>query len=97
MNRNYLKHEFLITARSRRTIPFVFFITILVFSYCFILWPYANTKEAFKQTETEEYLTYLENQQNLWESIGNTGLVFNRKSINVYFQIGNPVYANKCP
>ncbi|MDN4608000.1 hypothetical protein [Sporosarcina highlanderae] len=93
MNRNYLVHEFLITARSRRTIPFVFFITVLLFCYCLILWPYANTKEAFDKKKTHEYLTYLENQQDLWESIGNTGLVFNRKSIDVYFQVGNPVYA----
>ncbi|WP_339251465.1 hypothetical protein NSQ43_14960 [Sporosarcina sp. FSL W8-0480] len=93
MNRNYIKHEFLLTARSRRTIPFVFFMTVLLFSYCLILWPYADTKEAFNEKESDEYLTYLENQQNLWESIGNTGLVFDRKRIDVYFQVGNPVYA----
>ncbi|WP_432359952.1 hypothetical protein [Sporosarcina sp. UB5] len=93
MNRNYLKHEFLITARSRRTIPFVFFITVLLFSYCLILWPYANTKEAFNKKETEDYLTYLGDQQKLRESIGNTGLVYNRRSIHSYYQRGNPVYA----
>ena len=93
MNRNYLKHEFLITARSRRTIPFVFFVTILLISYCLILWPIANTKEAFNKKEIGEYLTSLKDQQTLRESIGNTGLLFNRNSINVYFQTGNPVYA----
>lgn len=93
MNGNYLKHEFLITAKSRRTIPFVFFIAVLLVSYCLILWPYANTKEAFNEKESEEYLTYLNNQQKLWESIGNTGLVYDRKRIDVYFQIGHPVYA----
>ncbi|MFC5604159.1 hypothetical protein [Sporosarcina koreensis] len=93
MNRNYLKHEFLITARSRRTIPFVFFIAVLLFSYCLILWPYANTKEAFNKKETEEYLAYLEDQQNLWRSIGNTGLVYDWTSIKYIKQKGHPVYA----
>ncbi|MCG3088740.1 hypothetical protein [Sporosarcina cyprini] len=94
MNWNYLKHEFLITARSRRTIPFVFFVAVLLFSYCFIIWPYANTKEAFNKKETEEYLAYLNEQLELRESIGNTGLVFNRKIIHTFLQVGNPVYAD---
>ncbi|MCG7342609.1 hypothetical protein MHZ92_00605 [Sporosarcina sp. ACRSL] len=93
MNRNYLKHEFLITARSRRTIPFVFFVTVLLFSYCLILWPFANTKEAFNKKETEEYLAYLEDQQKLWESIGNTGLVYPWHSFSYDRQVGSPVYA----
>ncbi|MDW0116879.1 hypothetical protein QTL97_08035 [Sporosarcina thermotolerans] len=93
MNRNYLKHEFLITARSRRTIPFVFFIAVLLFCFCLILWPYANTKEAFNKKETEEYLTYLGDQQKLWRSIGNTGIVFEWISVNYYRQDGHPVYA----
>ncbi len=93
MNRNYLKHEFLITARSRRTVPFVFFITVLLFSYCFILWPYANTKDAFNKKETENYLVYLESQQKLRESIGNTGIVFDMHSIPYFLQKGTPVYA----
>ncbi len=93
MNRNYLKHEFLITARSRRTIPFVFFVTVLLVSYCLILWPFADTKEAFNKKESEEYLTSLKDQLTLRESIGNTGLVFNSKRIDVYFQTGYPVYA----
>ena len=93
MNRNYLKHEFLITARSRRTIPFVFFITVLLFSYCLLLWPYANTKEAFNKKETEEYLAYLGDQQKLWRSIGNTGLVFPWHSYSYDRQIGTPVYS----
>ena len=94
MNRNYLKHEFLITARSRRTIPFVFFVTVLLVSYCLILWPFADTKEAFNKKESEEYLTSLKDQLTLRENIGNTGLVFNSSRINVYFQTGIPVYAN---
>ncbi|MCM3711513.1 hypothetical protein [Sporosarcina luteola] len=93
MNRTYLKHEFLITARSRRTIPFVFFIGVLLFSYCLLLWPYANTKEAFNKKETEEYLTYLEDQQKLWRSIGNTGLVYPWHSYSYDRQVGSPVYA----
>jgi len=92
MNRNYVKHEFLLTARSRRTIPFVLFIIVLLFSYCLIFWPYANTKEAFNEKETEDHLAYLNDQMDLRESIGDTGLVFNRKKINTLFQIGNPVY-----
>ncbi|MDN4607996.1 hypothetical protein [Sporosarcina highlanderae] len=93
MNRNYLKHEFLITATSRRTIPFVYFITVLLFSYCLIFWPYANTKESFNKKETEDYLDYLEDQQKLWRSIGNTGFVFEWTSINYHKQRGYPVYA----
>ncbi|WOV86879.1 hypothetical protein QWT69_13510 [Sporosarcina oncorhynchi] len=94
MNWHYLKHEFLITARSRRTIPFVFFVAILLFSYCFIIWPYANTKEAFNKKETVEHLQYLDEQKELRESIGNTGLVFNMQRVKTFLQAGNPVYAN---
>ncbi|MGN7388117.1 hypothetical protein [Sporosarcina sp. SAFN-015] len=93
MNRYYLKHEFLISAKSRRTIPFVFFITVLLFSYCLLLWPFADTKEAFNQKETEAYLAYLEDQQKLWKSIGNTGLVYPWHSYSYDRQVGSPVYA----
>lgn len=93
MNWNYLKHEFLITARSRRTIPFVFFVAFLLFSFCLILWPYANTKEDFNKKETLEHLAYLEEQMDLRERIGNTGLVFNMQRIKTFLQVGNPVYA----
>ncbi len=93
MNRTYLKHEFLITARSRRNIPFVFFITVLLFSYCLILWPFANTKEAFNKKETEEYLAYLGDQQKLFERIGNTGINYSWHSVNFNRQIGEPVYS----
>lgn len=93
MNWNYVKHEFLITARSRRTLPYVFFVAFLLFSYCLIIWPYANTKEAFDKKETETHLAYLEEQMELRESIGNTGLVFNMQRIHTFLQAGNPVYA----
>ena len=93
MNRNYLKHEFLLTAKSRRTIPFVFFVAVLLFSYCLFLWPYANTKESFNKKETEEHLAYLGDQQKLWRSIGNTGLIFKWHSASFSRQVGEPVYA----
>ncbi|MDW0116810.1 hypothetical protein QTL97_07690 [Sporosarcina thermotolerans] len=84
MNWNYLKHEFLITVRSRRNIPFLLFVGVLLLSYCLVLLPNANTKEAFDKKGTEKYLVNLEIQQKLREQIGNTGVVLHS---------GIPVYA----
>lgn len=84
MNRNYLKHEFLITLRSRRNIPFLLFIGVLLLSYCLILLPNEETKETYKPDEVKTYLTDLEVEQSFREKKGNTGIV--------HFT-GMPVYA----
>ncbi|MCM3636975.1 hypothetical protein M3152_04515 [Sporosarcina luteola] len=75
MNRNYLKHEFLITARSRRNIPFIVFIGVLLLSYCLILLPNEETKETYNPEEVRNYLTDLEVEQKFREEKGNTGIV----------------------
>ncbi|WP_262173682.1 hypothetical protein [Saccharococcus sp. Marseille-Q5394] len=75
MNRNYLKHEFLITARSRRNIPFIVFIGVLLLSYCLILLPNEETKETYNLEEVWNYLTDLEVEQKFREEKGNTGIV----------------------
>ncbi|MCM3711219.1 hypothetical protein [Sporosarcina luteola] len=75
MNRNYLKHEFLITARSRRNIPFIVFIGVLLLSYCLILLPNEETKESFTPEEVRNYLTDLKVEQKFREEKGNTGIV----------------------
>lgn len=84
MNRNYLKHEFLITARSRRTIPFILFIGVLLLSYCLILLPNEETKETYKPDEVRNYLTDLEVEQEFREAKGNTGIIL---------RTGMPVYS----
>ncbi|MFC5604601.1 hypothetical protein [Sporosarcina koreensis] len=84
MNRNYLKHEFLITLRSRRNIPFLLFIGVLLLSYCLILLPNEKTKETYEPDEVRTYLVDLEVEQKFREKKGNTGIV--------HFT-GMPVYA----
>lgn len=84
MNRNYLKHEFLITARSRRTIPFILFIGVLLLSYCLILLPNEETKETYKPDEVRNYLIDLEVEQEFREAKGNTGIIL---------RTGMPVYS----
>lgn len=74
MNRNYLKHEFLITSRSRRNIPFILFISVLLLSYCLILLPNEETKETYHPDEVKEYLANLEVEQEFREAKGNTGI-----------------------
>lgn len=74
MNRNYLKHEFLITSRSRRNIPFILFISVLLLSYCLILLPNEETKETYHPDEVKEYLANLEVEQEFREANGNTGI-----------------------
>ena len=83
MNWYYFKHEFLLTARSRRNVPFLLFIGVLLLSYCLVLLPNANTKEAFNKKKAEKYLVELEIQQKLREKVGNTGVVI-RSGIPVY-------------
>ncbi|WP_339251230.1 hypothetical protein NSQ43_14190 [Sporosarcina sp. FSL W8-0480] len=84
MNRNYLKHEFLITSRSRRNIPFILFIGVLLLSYCLILLPNEKTKETYYPDEVKTYLTNLEVEQKFREEKGNTGIIR---------MTGMPVYA----
>ncbi|HEX5563613.1 MAG TPA: hypothetical protein VFX34_01530, partial [Sporosarcina sp.] len=84
MNRNYLKHEFLITLRSRRNIPFLLFIGVLLLSYCLILLPNEKTKESYEPDEVKTYLTDLEVEQQFREAKGNTGIIL---------RTGMPVYA----
>ncbi|GEN82903.1 hypothetical protein SLU01_12150 [Sporosarcina luteola] len=74
MNRNYFKHEFLITSRSRRNIPFILFISVLLLSYCLILLPNEETKETYHPEEVKEYLANLEVEQEFREAKGNTGI-----------------------
>lgn len=85
MNRTYLKHEFLITARSMKNIPFVVFIGVLLLCYCFLLLPNEQVKETFYPEDTKEYLTKLDAEQQFRLKKGNTGIVL--------FS-GMPVYAN---
>ena len=75
MNRNYLKHEFLITSKSRRNIPFILFISVLLLSYCLILMPNEETKETYYPDEVRTYLTELEVEQKFREEKGNTGII----------------------
>ena len=75
MNRNYLKHEFLITSKSRRNIPFILFIGVLLLSYCLILLPNEETKETYYPDEVRAYLTELEVEQKFREEKGNTGII----------------------
>ena len=84
MNRTYLKHEFLLTAKSKRTIPFLLFIGVLLVSYCFLIVPNRETKETFHPDETREYITGLEVEQTQRMKDGNTGIIL---------MTGDPVFA----
>ncbi|MGG0642425.1 hypothetical protein ABE021_00585 [Sporosarcina gallistercoris] len=84
MNRTYLIHEFLRTAKSKRTIPFLLFIGVVLISYCFLLVPNRETKETFHPEEIQDYLTRLEVEQNQRLKSGNTGIVL---------MTGDPVFA----
>ncbi|WP_025785309.1 hypothetical protein [Sporosarcina sp. D27] len=84
MNRTYLIHEFLLTAKSKRTIPFLLFIGVLLISYCFLLVPNRETKETFYPEEIRDYLTGVEVEQNQRLKSGNTGIIL---------MTGDPVFA----
>ncbi|WP_039042604.1 hypothetical protein [Sporosarcina sp. ZBG7A] len=84
MNRTYFIHEFLLTAKSKRTIPFLLFIGVLLISYCFLLVPNRETKETFHPEEIKEYLTGVEVEQNQRMKSGNTGIIL---------MTGDPVFA----
>ncbi|MBD7984864.1 hypothetical protein H9649_09735 [Sporosarcina sp. Sa2YVA2] len=75
MNRTFLKHEFLITARSRKNVPFLLFIGVLLLSYCLLIVPNEETKETFSPEATIDYLTKLEGEQQLRLDKGNTGVI----------------------
>lgn len=85
MNRTFLKHEFAITSKSRRNIPFIVFLGILLLSYCFIILPNKETQETFDPVEVRDYLKSLQVEQKFREEKGNTGIVL---------RTGEPVYAN---
>ncbi|WJY26695.1 hypothetical protein [Sporosarcina trichiuri] len=84
MNRTYLKHEFLLTAAGRRTIPFLLFIGTLLLIYCFLLVPNRETPETLDIDETKLYLTKLEVEQEQRLKNGNTGIIL---------MTGQPVFA----
>ncbi|GKV70610.1 hypothetical protein NCCP2716_31080 [Sporosarcina sp. NCCP-2716] len=84
MNRTYLTHEFLMTAASKRTIPFLLFIGIVLLSYCFLLVPNRETAETLHPDETRSYLTKLEVEQEQRLESGHTGIVL---------MTGEPVFA----
>ncbi len=90
MNRTYLTHEFLLTATSKRTIPFLLFIGILLLSYCFLLIPNRETAETLHPDETRSYLTKLEVEQEQRLSNGNTGIILRTGepvfAVNAYYQ-----------
>lgn len=75
MNWTYLKHEFFITMRSKRNIPFILFIAVLALSYCLIILPNEETKETYYPEDVKDYLTTLEVEQKLREKKGNTGII----------------------
>ena len=83
MNWIYFKHEFLITVRSRRNVPFVLFIGALLLGYCLLMLPNEKTKETFDVEWAKSYLVDLEMEQ-IRESKGKTGIVH---------MTGQPVYA----
>lgn len=84
MSRTYLLHEFLLTTKSKRTIPFLLFIGVLLISYCFLLVPNRETKETFHPEEIRDYLTQLEVEQNQRLKSGHTGIIL---------ITGDPVFA----
>jgi hypothetical protein len=84
MNRTFLKHEFAITSKSRRNIPFIVFLGVLLFSFCLIILPNKETQETFDPVEVRDYLEELQVEQKFREEKGNTGIVL--------FS-GQPVYA----
>lgn len=84
MNRTYFTHEFLLTVKSKRTIPFLLFIGMLLISYCFLLVPNQETKETFHPEEIKDYLTGVEVEQNQRMKSGNTGIIL---------MTGDPVFA----
>lgn len=84
MNLTFLKHEFLITARSRKNIPFLVFIGVLLLSWCVLILPNEETKETFDVDRTVAHLKTLEGEQDLRRAKGHTGIVL---------FTGMPVYA----
>lgn len=84
MNRTYLTHEFLLTAASKRTIPFLLFVGIVLLSYCFLLVPNRETPETLHPDDTRLYLTKLEVEQEQRLKSGNTGIIL---------RTGEPVFA----
>ncbi|MCM3759129.1 hypothetical protein M3197_16965 [Sporosarcina aquimarina] len=84
MNRTYFIHEFLLTSKNKRTIPFLLFIGVLLISYCFLLVPNRETKETFHPEEINDYLTELEVEQDQRMKSGNTGIIL---------MTGDPVFA----
>lgn len=84
MNRTFFKHELAITNTSRRNIPFIVFLGVLLFSYCLVILPNKETNETFNPIEVKEFLENVHAEQSFRERKGNTGI--NQMS-------GVPVYA----
>lgn len=84
MNQTFLKHEFAITSKSRRNIPFIVCLVVLLLGYCFIILPNKETKETFNPVEIRDFLEELQAEQNFREEKGSTG---------VNSMTGAPVYA----
>ncbi|MCG3089532.1 hypothetical protein [Sporosarcina cyprini] len=75
MNWTFLKHEFLLTYRNKKNIPFVVFLCIALLSYCFLFVPNEVTQETFHVDEVKSKLTELEAEQEYRLAKGNTGII----------------------
>lgn len=75
MNWTFLKHEFLLTYRSKKNIPFVVFLCIALLSYCFLFVPNEVTQETFHVDEVKSKLSELEAEQEYRLAKGNTGII----------------------
>ncbi|GKV54780.1 hypothetical protein NCCP2222_07270 [Sporosarcina sp. NCCP-2222] len=75
MNWTFLKHEFLLTYRSKKNIPFVVFLCIALLSYCFLFVPNKVTQETFNVDEVKSKLTELKAEQDYRLAKGNTGII----------------------
>ncbi|WP_404458770.1 hypothetical protein [Oceanobacillus kapialis] len=73
MNRAFLRHELSMLIRSKKNIIFIFFLTVFVLSYCFIILPNSKSTETFDGDQLSKELQELSATQRDREENGHTG------------------------
>ncbi|MFD2630364.1 hypothetical protein [Oceanobacillus kapialis] len=73
MNRAFWRHELSMLIRSKKNIIFIFFLTVFVLSYCFIILPNSKSTETFDGDQLSKELQETSATQRDREENGHTG------------------------
>lgn len=75
MNRFFVKHEFMLTRKSKKNNIFILFLAVLLFSYCFIILPNQETIDSFDAVEMKRTVADSADMQKGREARGATGVI----------------------